>query len=169
MWSVGLAAAEPRLKWHFLSAGFQQTALFGPLLGNRQARRTPPSKTGSLKTHGRHLNGQIPGFDLEGSWRERASRHRHTNIPHNDKWTTSTTPWRTFKEGSSKLWTQLIFHLFASVISHQPEEKDWVSLVSTSRLWWNTTSTLDRGGIWIVWLHRSLLKTVITKDYLRFL
>lgn len=73
--SAGLAAAVLKLKWHFLSEAFRQTALFWPFTCNLCDTQTPitKNKSGHLK-HTAVIEETAFGFNVgQDSWCEHAS------------------------------------------------------------------------------------------------
>lgn len=158
--SPGLAAAVLKLKWHFLSEAFRQTALFCPFTRNPLDTQTPiaKNKSGHLK-HTAVIEETDSGFNTgEDSWCERAGWWRY-----HSKWGIHfcDIAVAAVQRGAAQSPKTLCGVYISLVQKCMPllscigrKEKDWVSSVSTSRPWWNVTSTADWVGIWIVSLPR---------------
>lgn len=130
---AGSAAAVLKLKWHFLSEAFCQTALFCPFTCNLCDTQTPitKNKSGRLK-HTAVIEETESGFQMGGGVHG-VMVPADGDIAQNEKCISQTSLWRPFKRGVSK--PQTLHRVYVSLVQKcipllscmGPKGKDWVS------------------------------------------
>lgn len=115
--SPGLAAAVLKLKWHFLSEAFRQTALFCPFTCNLRDTQTPiaKNKSGHLK-HTAVIEETDSGFNTGGRFMVRTCQLIEISLKMRNRFLRHLRGGRTKGTAQSpKLCAEFIFHLSRNI------------------------------------------------------